>query len=234
LKHGLNTNSIGTVTIFLAEEEKDYKDRDLIQLLKDYQATFGERFQFYFAPDLEDKHLRTNHHQILSKECGEKIGNNNSLVIKILDRMSILLPGDIQGKIQNALLGQDQNESILDSYVCMASHHGSVTDNTNSVEWTQRVSPTIMCVSSGLRKYWLKDSFYERVIQDLVSEDYSGLAAFPGKVPFTCWDSDNEEVQYACSHCLFHTYDCGNIKIEENVGKLSIVLEKHGSFAIDM
>ena len=78
-------------------------------------------------------------------ENTEADSNNNSIVIRlIMGQFSLLLPGDIEAKVERELIRSGQP---LASNVLKAPHHGS--DTSSSLAFLQAVNPQLVVISVG-------------------------------------------------------------------------------------
>lgn len=74
--------------------------------------------------------------------------NSYSVGVRILHGYdSILICGDASGESEREML---DNNVLVDSDVYIVNHHGSSSDNTNSAEWINAVSPMFSIISCGL------------------------------------------------------------------------------------
>lgn len=80
--------------------------------------------------------------------------NNTSCVIKVSNaHFAILLPGDIEAKVEQQLSQLHQNQYIdLAADVLVSPHHGSKTSSTT--DFLTAVSPQYGIVSAGFRNRW--------------------------------------------------------------------------------
>jgi competence protein ComEC len=79
--------------------------------------------------------------------------NNHSCVIKIASRgLSVLLTGDIEKEVEQALVSMNIGTSKLKANVLVAAHHGSKTSSTRS--FIQAVSPEYVVISSKYYNQW--------------------------------------------------------------------------------
>ena len=153
---------------------------------------------------------------VLSADTTSNIHNNHSIVVKIKD-FSVMIPGDAESQIEKQLLMKPSED--IESAILVASHHGSITNETNTDKWLSKVNPFVVIVSSGLRQYWLKQEFYERTkkIENLQSLNIQNVL-------FTCFNDNREEEKNIIDKCIFHTYDVGNVSF--TVGEKSDVSMK--------
>lgn len=80
------------------------------------------------------------------KDASERGGNNQSLVLRLSHgQATLLLPSDIEGETEQALLEQDS--FALKADVLVAPHHGSATSSAES--FVRAVSPRYVAISAG-------------------------------------------------------------------------------------
>ncbi len=74
--------------------------------------------------------------------------NNDSCVLQLRgEGYSLLLPGDIEARVERLLLARDGEALAAD--VLLLAHHGSNTSSTHA--WLQRVKPSLAIVSAGYK-----------------------------------------------------------------------------------
>eukprot|EP01080_Neovahlkampfia_damariscottae_P012961 gene12961-7536_t len=136
-------------------DKNSYND-EIIEALKKCKEYFqypNEKANIIYADELPKLGYDEIDFVVLSADTTSKIHNNQSIVLKIKE-FSIMIPGDAEGQIEKQLLKKSSEE--IKSAVLVASHHGSITNETNTVKWLLKVNPFFIIVSSGLRKHWLK------------------------------------------------------------------------------
>ena len=80
-----------------------------------------------------------------------KNANDNSLVLKVMiEDISILFTGDIEKEAEYDLIDKYHNK--LDCDILKASHHGSITSNTN--KFLEYVTPDEVLISVGKNNWY--------------------------------------------------------------------------------
>lgn len=149
---------------------------------------------------------------ILSSETTNKIANDNSIVVEI-DRLffpyKVCIPGDSQQHIEKKLITiiKQRNCNEKKFFILVASHHSSITDNTNSEEWLKLIDPKIIIVSSGMNKKYKvpKKEYYLRVNSVCKS------LLKTNKNPFSYFEDEEKIIEHDLS--LFNTFNLGDIDI---------------------
>jgi competence protein ComEC len=103
------------------------------------QTINGIRFQVLYPPK-----------DFLERKTQDlwRTANNNSLVLKVtFDKVSFLLPGDIEAEAEEELSHLAAN--ALKSTVLLVPHHGSKTSSTPV--FLEHVNPTIAVISAGYK-----------------------------------------------------------------------------------
>lgn len=116
------------------------------------------------------------------KNYYEKKGNNSSLVL-MLDymNMNILLPGDIEGDVEELILEDIKNTSIV-----VVPHHGSSTSSTE--EFVERLGAEIAVFSYGKNNYGIPDA---DVVKRYESSGSKVLSTFEhGEINFVLKDGN--------------------------------------------
>jgi competence protein ComEC len=112
------------------------------QLALDIPLRVCKTGQYWQWDGVEFKILHPSSQEVLGKT------NNRSCVLKIkASGGSILLPGDIERKIEYQLMRHQQTE--LNADILLVPHHGSATSSSDS--FIQVVNPKIALISSGYK-----------------------------------------------------------------------------------
>ncbi len=101
-------------------------------------------------------------------------GNNGSCVVQVSDaHYQVLLPGDIEADAEHALIAQygEGKESVLNSHVLLAPHHGSNTSSSRA--FVKAVAPQFVFYPAGLhnRYRFPKSAVVERY-HEINAEQY--------------------------------------------------------------
>ena len=153
---------------------------DAYKALLDEAATLGAKVRTLRAGDsaaLGDAQVRVLA-PLANYQPGREPGNNDSLVLHVSYRgTSVLLEGDAEAPIEQAMLAEDGLESTL----LKVGHHGSVT--STQPEFLARVAPQWAVISCGLHNRYGHPR--EEVLAELqashvrtFSTDISGAACF--------------------------------------------------------
>lgn len=136
-------------------------------------------------------------------ENHEDSSNNMSLVILLnFDQQRILLTGDIEKKVENALLGDLDHVDII-----VVPHHGSNT--SSSEDFVEKASPNIAVMSYGKNNYGIPSA---EVIDRYVKENSIILSTFKhGEINFILKGNKMYYNTYTGekSHNFHELYLCG-------------------------
>lgn len=96
--------------------------------------------------------------------------NSDSLVVKIQNGrdFSVIIPGDATGVTTDCIAALYQGkEAFLSASVLLLSHHGSITEKTNSQKWLRLVNPEYAVISNGFKHGHPDEGVFQRLYKDM-------------------------------------------------------------------
>ena len=149
------------VRFLLGGKKGDYND-DLQALVKRHEKKDTPSYVNEYAGDLSKIPLFVCYQAtciiLAAESTADK--NRNSIVVKVTEndgeKKSVILAGDATGQTTRKILeNYAANLGVLKTTILQASHHGADSDDSNSADWFEAISPSYVVISAGTRRDYM-------------------------------------------------------------------------------
>ena len=167
--------------------------------------------------------------QLIHASVDEKVDKNDrSIILKLNNNFSALIPGDATGKLHQQLIDLDISTH---STITSACHHGSSKHDSNSKSFVEAVSPQWLIISAGLHEgyHHPHGSCVKQAIEYMDEHDTQQVSPhtftyYPDDGPVnaedfkSCIEFQNGYVTGVTTHPVLNTVDAGTITFTDRSG----------------
>ena len=221
----IQSNPIKTLKEVLPSKQRTYAQHFYTKP-KEKEKRFGKAFEFgkdinVFCLSVNPTHFVGEGDEILRMSDSED-DNADSLVLKLqCGDLSAILSGDATGLTTTRILNNYHNNKVfLKTNVLLASHHGSVTHESNNKEWIEATEPEFVVISNGLFHGHPHDGAYQNFKKSPRLKKVTNHKVLVGEF-------DNEWSMHHTQNAIFSTLTNGTITIVlEKEKEIKIICEK--------